>query len=87
MKEDNYILDTLYNCTDDCIQGNSTKKDYAKGVLVGLVSGLTTHEGETFNSVIELICSYIREHQSLETFRIDIIPTSWTDAFAKGGIL
>lgn len=76
----NLIKDTLYNC-----HPQSATKEYAKGAVVGLVSGLMAC-GFTFETAIKELKQATREGFSdlTEEHVIARLPKCWLEEWNKG---
>lgn len=73
----NFIKDALYNC-----HPQSASREYAKGVLVGLVSGLMA-QNVTFENAISEMRRAVRERifDLEETHVVECLPASWFDVW------
>jgi hypothetical protein len=73
----NFVKDALYNC-----HPQSASREYAKGVLVGLVSGLMA-SGLTFENSISEMRNAVRGgiFDLEEAHVVECLPPSWFDVW------
>jgi len=85
MRNDCMIMDSLYNATIACTDGDAVKQTYGRGVLVGLVSGLMSN-GWSFGAVIKHLADcHTRAFWYANEREIDkaCVPVSWRTDWDK----
>lgn len=89
MKNDAILMDAMYNATTACTRGDHIKQEYAKGVLVGLVSAIMG-QGATFGQAVGLLAKareqafWYAEEPQMDTCAI---PECWRNEFKAYNIL
>lgn len=81
---ENILLDSLYNCTVDCA---TTKTNYGRGILVGVVSGVMHCREILFGDAVEYVCDLMNRgwgsQQGTHGLRRDSVPPAWINEFLK----
>ncbi len=71
---------TIRNCLYLCFPGSSHTAGYARGAMVGLVSGLMG-AGKSFSRAMDIVCACVRPDEIV--FIKNHLPDSWVPEFEK----
>lgn len=80
--KDTILMDALYNLRSD----SGASEDYAKGIVVGIVSGLMYEKKHNFEEALKIIKENIQESKcigGITCIRFNVIPESWRELFSK----
>lgn len=80
--EKNMLKDSLYNTSSDCARDDITR-NYAKGVLVGIVSAHMSLLGLNFEEAVKAVCDVVNDcsWKKRNPVHIDCIPERWYAEF------
>lgn len=89
MKNDSTVMDAIYNAATACTRENRDKQIYAKGVLVGLASGIMS-QGFTFEQTVAIMADCRRRAFWFATeaqIDAECVPDCWKNEFKTHGLL